>query len=90
MTAADLRRFDDMPRATQAGILCNDIRFRRYAAGACDLPGQTFCASASAEFLRGFCAITSRRELNTSPAAAARFDALRTEFDAWAGKIARR
>lgn len=73
--------------ATRAAILCNDARFQRFAATRCDLPGQQFCDSASAEYLRTFCGITSRRDLDTNRAAAARFDILRTEFDVWTGRI---
>lgn len=74
--------------ATRAAILCNDQRFQRFAADRCDLRGQQFCPSASAEYLRTFCGITSRRDLDTNRAAAAKFNVLRTEFDVWTGKIA--
>jgi len=82
------RRFDTLPPAQQAGILCNDTRFQRFAATRCGLPDQQFAASAAAEFLRDCCRITSRRDLNGDQAADARFQTLRTEFDAFTGKIA--
>lgn len=74
--------------AQYAGILCGDQAFQRFAASRANLPGHQFNTSAAAEFLRQNCGITSRRELNTNPAARARLDVLRTEFDAWRGKIA--
>ena len=62
--------------ATRAAILCNDARFQRFAATRCDLHGQQFCDSAS------------RRDLDTTPEAAANFEKLRTDYDAWRGRIA--
>lgn len=87
MTASDLT---DWPQ--QAGILCNDMRFRIYVAqklmcqpGCEDHPVST---EAAAEYLRRFCEIQSRRDLATNINARARFRILRTEFDAWSGRIA--
>jgi hypothetical protein len=53
-----------------------------------DLPDQFRCASFAAEYLRRFCDIQSRRDLATNIDARARFRILRTEFDAWTGRIA--
>ncbi|WP_323783094.1 hypothetical protein [Leisingera sp.] len=89
MTAAAKPRFDDMPPATQAGILCNDPRFQTFAAVRCGYPGGQFIASAAAEYVRLICGVNSRRMLNINTAAAERFAALLTEFDAHTGKIAR-
>ncbi|WP_273281030.1 hypothetical protein [Pseudooceanicola atlanticus] len=80
--------FDQLPVAQQAGILCNDQRFQRYAAEQSDLTGISFGPSAAAEFLRKHCKIASRRDLNTDPEARQRFKSLTTEFEAWTGKIA--
>ena len=88
MNAPLRQRFDDMPPAQQAGIICNDDRFQRFAATRCGFLDGQFSASAAAEYLRDCCKITSRRDLNTDPQALARFQTLRTEFDAWTGKIA--
>ncbi|MCA0848312.1 hypothetical protein [Salipiger thiooxidans] len=74
--------------AQQAGILCNDKGFQRFVAERCGFPGEEFGASAAAQFLRSFCGINSRRALDTDEAAQASFGVLRTEFDAWAGRIA--
>jgi hypothetical protein len=44
-------------------------------------------ASAAAEYVRQICSVDSRRDLNTDPRANHAFQCLRTEFDAWAGRI---
>lgn len=83
------RPFDALSAPQQAGILCNDNRFQRFAAIRCGLPNQKFGQSAAAQYLRDCCQIESRRDLDRNTAARARFQMLRTEFDAWTGKIAR-
>lgn len=88
MSAARRQRLSDMHPAQQAGILCNDPQFQRFAAVRSGLPNHEFNASAAGEYLRGVCQITSRTVLNTSKPAQAQFAALRTEFDAWSGRIA--
>lgn len=75
----------------QAGILCNDDRFQQFVAermSSVPLIGGQVTGSAAAEYLRRFCNIASRRELATDIDARARFWILRTEFDAWSGRIA--
>lgn len=89
MTTRPKQHFDDMPLAQQAGILCNDARFQTFAARRSGAPTDQLCASAAAEYLRRFCWVKSRRDLNTNQTAQNQFQRLRTEFDAWAGKIAR-
>ncbi|GLQ26108.1 hypothetical protein [Sulfitobacter pacificus] len=88
MNAPGRQKFDDLNPAQQAGIICNDDRFQKFAATRSGLPGEQFNTSAAAEYLRTVCQITSRRQLNHSGEAKARFHILRTEFDAWTGKIA--
>lgn len=82
------QRLVDLPPAQQAGILCNDPQFQQYAAMRCGFPKQQFNASAAAQYLRECCQIDSRTVLNTCPVAYSKLAALRTDFDAWAGKIA--
>ncbi|MGB0661300.1 MAG: hypothetical protein ACPGNV_14140 [Mangrovicoccus sp.] len=88
MSATLHQRFEDLPPAQQAGIICNDDRFQQFASMRCGFPGGQFSSSAAAEYLRDCCKITTRRDLNTDPLALIRFQALCTEFDAWTGKIA--
>lgn len=81
------RRLRDLPLPQQAGILCSDMAFGKFVAARV---GTTFPfnATACAEWLRRQCRIESRRALATDKAAAARFEEIRTEFDAWRGRIA--
>lgn len=81
------RPFDELPMPQQAGILCNDTRFQTFAARRCGVPGKAFSTTAAAQYLRDCCRIASRRELANSRETRQRFQALRTEFDAWLGKI---
>ncbi|MCG7625566.1 hypothetical protein [Epibacterium sp. Ofav1-8] len=74
--------------AQLAGILCNDPQFQRFAAMRCGLPDQQFCPTAAAEYLRTVCRIVTRRDLDLRGEAFKRFEALRTDFDAWSGRIA--
>lgn len=87
-TATPSMNFFDLPIPQQAGILCNDPRFQHFAAVRCGFPGGQFSSQAAAEFIRDICMISSRRDLASNHVAAARFQALRTDFDAWTGKIA--
>lgn len=82
----DRQRLVDLPLPQQAGILCNDPGFQRFVGQRLDLPPVT--PSAAAEYLRQACGITTRRALATDRAAATKFRTLRTEFDAWSGRLA--
>ncbi|TNF19172.1 MAG: hypothetical protein EP318_15570 [Rhodobacteraceae bacterium] len=68
-----------------AGILCNDPGFQAFVAERTGQLSQD--KDTAAAFLRRECGIASRRELNTDPAAREAFDRLRTEVDAFTGKI---
>lgn len=85
------RRFTDLPRSQQAGIFSNDPTFQIYVARRLGLKTKHATASAAGEFIRMICGIESRRQLDSNryPKAIDRFERLRTEFDAWRGKIAR-
>ena len=65
-----------------AGILSTDRRFAEFIRARHGFEGE------GANFIRGYCDIASRRELASDDIAQAKFDALRTEFDAWRGAIA--
>jgi len=81
------RHFNDLPNAQQAGMLCNDELFQKFAGTRTIKSGVQLARSAAAEFIRTFCRVNSRRDLNTNADAAQKFQTLRTEFDAWAGRI---
>ena len=74
--------------AQLAGILCNDPQFQKFVAIRSGLPNQQFNASAAAEYLRTACSIITRRDLDLRGEAFNKFNALRTDFDAWRGRIA--
>lgn len=76
-----------LPRPQQAGIMCNDPEFQRFVGSRTLHSGLAVNASACAEFIRLHCGVNSRADLATNPAAATRFDALRTDFDAWRGRL---
>ncbi len=87
---ATVRRFDELPNAQQAGMLCNDTQFRRFVAIRMHLApvtSATITNGFAAEFIRRQCGVSSRRDLNTDADAARKFQTLRTDFDAWAGRI---
>ncbi|MEO0765179.1 MAG: hypothetical protein AAFY75_04105 [Pseudomonadota bacterium] len=72
---------------TRAAILCGEHAFRVFVAGRLDLGPVPVTVEAAAEYMRTACAIKSRRELAKNADAAQRFEALRTDFDAWRGRI---
>jgi hypothetical protein len=82
--------FAALPAAQQAGILCNDPGFQRYAATRSGFPGQKFSNTAAAEYIRTVCRVTSRKELTPGSTAHDRFQRLRTDYDEFTGKIAKR
>lgn len=77
-----------LPPSNRAGILSNDPSFQKFAATRSGFPDGQFCAGAAAEYIRQVCGVQSRRDLDRHPAAARAFARLRTEFDAWAGRLA--
>lgn len=81
--------FDSLPLPQQAGILSNDPRFRAYVGAQITTNGAPVSASAAAAYLRSICGITSRKHLPYNADAQVKFAMLRTEFDAWRGKISR-
>ena len=83
-----MTKLADLPLPQQAGILCNDTKFQEFAALRCGFPKGQFTPESAAEYLRDVCQIESRRDLATSKTAQTKFAALRTDFDAWTGKIA--
>ena len=80
------RVLGNLPPAQQAGILCGQDPFRIFAASRLQIPGAV-TATAAAEFVRRECGVSSRAELDRDGDAAARWQALRTEYDAWRGRI---
>lgn len=69
------QRWSEMEPSKQAAIRCNEPEFQKYmnAAG----PDE------AAQYVRQQCRVQSRSEFNTNPAAAARWQALETDYFAW-------
>ncbi len=89
MTVAARKAFTDFPLSQQAGILCNDPQFQSFAGTRSVKSGVIFNPSACAAYIRTICMIESRSALDQDTHAADRFERMRTEFDAWRGRIAR-
>lgn len=65
-----------------AGVLSSDRCFAAFIRAQHGFEGD------GANFIRVYCNIISRRELATDDVALTKFDAMRTEFDAWRGVLA--
>lgn len=76
-----------LPHANQAAILCNTGLFQEFAAKRCGYPDKAMTPSAAAEYVRTVCGVTSRKQLDSNSKAAGQFQALRTEYDEWRGRI---
>jgi hypothetical protein len=84
------RKWDELPPTAQAGIRCSDPDFQRYAARVADDLGWTVPndpEERAESVVREICGIASRRELNSHPTAAARWQRLDTEFLQATGKL---
>lgn len=68
--------------AAEAAMKCGHAAFRRYLVECHDLPADAD-ADRTAVRLRTLLRITSRGELNTDPAARARWKKLKEDFDTW-------
>lgn len=85
------KRFDEMSRAQQAGILCADEQFQQWVLGQC----RNYILRTSLEmenyvtnWLYTKLEISSRKDLDTGPTIAALWDALVTEYRQATGQIA--
>lgn len=65
--------------AQQAGILCNEGGFIRYA----ELQGYAPTSEGAADFVRYECGVKSRAQIDGSADAMAKFRALRADYDLW-------
>ena len=82
------RPFADMPASEQAGMLCKDAEFQRWARGrgAEQNWGYIKGESGARQFVLDECEISSRRELDTSSIAEASWAALLAKFHADTGR----
>ena len=72
--------FAELPPSQQAGICCKDEAFRAFLS---HREGRVFCLAETADFIRGFCRITSRAQLDTQGDARTLWYLLYDEFAAW-------
>ncbi|MFW2541503.1 hypothetical protein ACN2XU_02595 [Primorskyibacter sp. 2E107] len=89
--------FGDKPRSQQAGMLCKDATFQKFVAWRMELPDVTRVTPEECrEHILFQCGVESRKWLDwqnrkashCNRRAADLWDELRTEYDAWRGKIA--
>lgn len=82
------RPFHSLKPSAQAGILAASAPFQKFAAARLGFAAGTRATPTSAaEYIRRTCNVHSRADLNTNPAAHEKWQALRTEYDAWRGAI---
>ena len=77
----------DLPAPQRAAILGNTPYFQAFVAAQCGMQGEMFSPEACAEWLRRQCGVQSRRDLAALSPARNRFEAIETEFAAFAGRI---
>lgn len=76
------------PLAKRAGILCNDVAFRNWVARKSDYNGIAIVdLDGAAHFVRVYCEVKSRADLDHDAEAAKRFVTLETEFMKAAGRL---
>lgn len=73
-------RFSEMPRSQQAGIRIGDKNFQAW----CEVDN----ADDADAHVKGFCAINSKRELDTNVPAGKRWDDMDARYRQWAGLMA--
>ena len=82
------RRMSELSRVTQAGILCNAPLFTEFAqTQGVELDADGCWLAVVTDWVRWKCQVASRSEFNDDKDAGKRWDALRSEYDAWRGAI---
>lgn len=76
------RRFSELPPSQQAALKCQDVDFRIWLTQT----GRSIARNSedAAAFVRLFCGVDSRSELDTNPEAAAEWQNLLRDFLTWA------
>lgn len=78
----ECKPFSSLPPAQQAALRCNEPTFRQFLARDCDAIS-VFDLDTAADEVRAICEVSSRSELNTNDAAAARWRNLDDEYFRW-------
>lgn len=82
----EMRSWQYIPRAVQAGILCNDAGFRKYLSRFLGLPGEPISEDEAADLVREVCGVKSRAELERDQCAAFRWALLERDYRRWNGR----
>jgi hypothetical protein len=69
--------------ARRAGIVCGEKAFWKFLDDTPQVPNGVINADGAADELRSLCGIRSRAELDHNPEAAAKFNNLMAEYNAW-------
>ena len=69
--------------AQSAGVICGTEEFQRFVAERCESDGALAPAQAAANFVRTFCRVNSRADLDHSPTAKQLFGQLMADYRAW-------
>ena len=77
------RDFHTLPRSQQAGILCKDASFQRWAAERC---GSSLDEAGARSFVISHCGVNSRGELATLGSAVTLWDSLLAQFEIATGR----
>lgn len=81
------RRFDEMSRAQQAGLMCADKQFRRWLYSV-ELELWRHCGGDAAAVVRSLCNVKSRSELDSSDVGKAVWDQIMTDYRHATGRLA--
>ncbi len=74
------KAFRDRPRSSQAFLKCDDMKFRNFIGVATN--------AEAADWVRQYCNVTSRAELDTCTMAGAHWDRLLTDYDQVTNRMA--
>jgi len=82
----NVTRFDDLPPAQQAGMLCNDPEFQQFVGTRTIKSGVTLDRLGCEIFICDICKVVDRFQLDRSEQATTTFRNLRSEFDRWCNR----
>jgi hypothetical protein len=81
--AKEKRRWDDLKAAMQAGIRCNEPAFWQFVQEEYNAPARD--EESAAKFVRRYCGVKSRSEINLSPNSSEAWRRLESKYKAWLG-----
>lgn len=78
-TLKDRKRFEDLPLSQQAALRCQDAEFQSYLRSRTD---EQFTEGGAAIYVRNFCGVDSRSELDSDRVAGASWRSLESQYQA--------